>query len=145
MSGKNWRIVVAEPFSIDAVARLQGVGTVRELTACDEQSLIDALRECDALLVRTSSQVTRRVIEAAPNLRVIGRGGVGLDNIDLQAAREHGVTVVHTPTAATEAVADLTFAMILGLIWNLKGSDAAVRSGCFTWPETRHPHENLRD
>ena len=132
MSENKWHIVVAEPFSGEAVARMQSVGVVRELPACDEQSLIDAVAECDALLVRTASQVTRRVIEAASNLRVIGRGGVGLDNIDVQTARENGATVVYTPTAATDSVADLTFALILGLIWNLKGNDDAVRSGRFT-------------
>ncbi len=129
MAEKPWRIVFSETFSSDAVARMQGVGTVHLLRACDEQALIEAVGECDALLVRTASQVTRRVIESAPKLRVIGRGGVGLDNIDLEAARERGVTVVYTPTAATEAVADLTFALILGLIWNIKQNDDAVRTG----------------
>jgi D-3-phosphoglycerate dehydrogenase / 2-oxoglutarate reductase len=132
MAEKSWRILFSEAFSSDAVARMQSVGSVRQLTACDEKSLIQAVPECDAILVRTASQVTRRVIEAAPNLRVIGRGGVGLDNIDLEAARERGVTVVYTPTAATEAVADLTFALILGLTWNLTASDDAVRAGRFS-------------
>ncbi len=110
---------------------MSSVGPVTQLDACDEQTLMAAVQSCDALLVRTSSQVTRRVIESAPHLKVIGRGGVGLDNIDLVAAREKRVRVVYTPTAATDAVADLTFAFILGLIWNLKGNDAAVRSGQF--------------
>jgi D-3-phosphoglycerate dehydrogenase len=131
MAENAWRIVFSEVFSSDALTRMQTVGTVRQLSACDEQSLLQAVGECDALLVRTASQVTRRVIEAAPHLRVIGRGGVGLDNIDLEAAREHGVTVVYTPTAATESVADLTFALMLGLIWDTKGSDRAIRSGRF--------------
>src|SRR5262245_23063995 len=118
MAEKAWRIVFSEAFSSSAVTRMQSAGTVRQLDKCDEHSLLHAVGECDALLVRTASQVTRRVIEAAPNLRVIGRGGVGLDNIDLEAARQHGVTVVHTPAAATESVADLTFALMLGLIWD---------------------------
>jgi len=104
MAGKPWQIVFSEPYSSEAVARMQSIGSVRQLPACDEQSLIDAVADCDGLLVRTSSQVTRKVIEAAPSLRVIGRGGVGLDNIDLEAARERGVTVVYTPTAATDSV-----------------------------------------
>lgn len=129
MAEKTWRIVFSEPFSSEAIARMEAIGSVRQLPHCDEDSLIDGVHECDALLVRTSSQVTRRVIEAAPHLRVIGRGGVGLDNIDCKAARERGVTLVYTPTAATQAVADLTFALILGLLWNTVGSDDAVRAG----------------
>ena len=131
MAPSKWRIVFAESFSSDALARIQTIGSVRQLTACDERSLIEAVADCDALLVRTASQVTRQVIQAAPSLRVIGRGGVGLDNIDLEAARERGVTVVYTPNAATEAVANLTFALILGLTWNIRANDDAVRTGRF--------------
>lgn len=131
MAVKRWRIIFSEPFSSAAVARMKSVGDVSELSACHEQALIEAVTTCDALLVRTASQVTRRVIEAAPNLKVIGRGGVGLDNIDVQAALANQVTVVYTPTAATGSVADLTFALILGLIWNLKGCDSAVRNSGF--------------
>lgn len=124
-------IVVAEPYSAEAMAKLKTVAQLTQLPACDEQSLIDAMHHCDALLVRTASQVTRRVIEAGDQLKVIGRGGVGLDNIDLQAASDHGIPVVYTPHAATQAVADLTFALILGLVWNVRDNDRAVRQGHF--------------
>jgi len=131
MSQTRWRILFAEPFAAQAVARMREIGEVRELTNCDESDLVNAVADCDALLIRTYSRVTRRVLEAAPRLRVIGRGGVGLDNVDLEAARERGVTVVYTPGAATEGVADLTFALMLALVWDLRGCDAGVRGGRF--------------
>lgn len=131
MPAQPWRIVVAESFSDEAIEKLGSVGLVTQLHSCDEQALIDAIPSCHALLVRTASQVTRKVIESAPNLKVIARGGVGLDNIDVQAAREHKVCVVYTPHAATNAVADLTFALILSLIWDLRSKDLAVRDGRF--------------
>lgn len=131
MSGPRWRIVFSEAYSDEAVARARAIGDVRILKSCHEQALLEAVADCHALVVRTASQVTRRVIESASDLRVIGRGGVGLDNIDLDAAREHGIPVVYTPNAATDAVADLTFALLLGLIWNVRSHDAAVRSGSF--------------
>jgi D-3-phosphoglycerate dehydrogenase len=131
MSQTPWRIVFAEPFTEQAVAQMREIGDIRELARCDESCLLEAVADCDALLVRTASRVTRRVLEAAPRLRVIGRGGVGLDNVDLDAARERGVTVVYTPGAATDAVADLTFGLMLSLVWNLRGCDTGVREGRF--------------
>lgn len=131
MSDPPWRILVTEPYSVESMAKLKALGEVQLLAAPDEQSLLAAVSNCDALLVRTATRVSRRVIEAAPRLRVIGRGGVGLDNIDLDAARDEHITVVYTPNAATQAVADLTFALMLGLIWQLNGHDHAVRTERF--------------
>ena len=137
MIAPPWRTVFSESYSAETVAKARAVGDVRMLNACHEQALVDAVGECHALIVRTSSQVTRRVIDAAPNLRVIGRGGVGLDNIDLDAAHERDIPVVYTPNAATDAVADLTFSLMLGLIWKLSGNDAAVRRGDFVEARNR--------
>lgn len=101
------------------------------LQHCDEDSLAGAVGECDALLVRTSSRVTRKVIESAPRLGIIGRGGTGLDNIDLKAAKAHGIIVVHTPQAATDAAADLTVGLILNLVRKIGLGDSLVRQGEF--------------
>jgi len=124
-------IVVAEPFDPAAVDKLRAVGEVVVLDACDEAHLREAVGECDALMVRTRSTVTRAVIESARRLRVIGRGGVGLENIDVDAARERGIAVVYTPQASTEAVADLTVGMMIALLRNIHGCDAMLRRGLF--------------
>lgn len=124
-------IVVAEPFDLAAVEKLRAVGKVIVLKACDEAHLKKAVADCDALLVRTRAAVTRAVIESAARLRVIGRGGVGLENIDVDAARERGIAVVYTPHASTDAVADLAVGMMIALLRNIHGCDAMVRKGHF--------------
>jgi D-3-phosphoglycerate dehydrogenase len=91
----------------------------------------DPLAQCDVLMVRTRTRVTASLLDRAPRLRVIGRAGVGLENIDLEAARSRGIQVVYTPGAAADAVADLTVGLILSLVRNVLGMDRHVRSGEF--------------
>jgi phosphoglycerate dehydrogenase-like enzyme len=131
MPERRPRIVLAEAFDAPAVEKLRAVGEVVVLDACDEVHLKEAVADCDALLVRTRTTVTRAVIESAPRLRVIGRGGVGLENIDVDAARERDIAVVYTPHASTDAVADLTVGMMIALLRNIYGCDAMVRKGQF--------------
>lgn len=90
-----------------------------------------AVVSADALLVRTFSQVTETIIEAATRLKVIGRAGVGLENIDLEACARKGIVVVSTPDASTDAVADLTIGLLISLIRRINEGDRAVRSGQF--------------
>jgi len=128
------RIVVTERASESAVARLRSAGEVTILTRCDEAALIAAAADADAFVVRTYSEVTARVIAAAKQagrLRVIGRAGVGLDNIDVRAAVEAGITVVYTPAASTNAVADLVVSLILALQRQIIRGDSGIRQGEF--------------
>ena len=118
-------------FDRDAVARARLLGQVTALRESDEATLALAVRACDALVVRSGTRVTRHVLEHADRLRVIGRAGVGLENINLDAARERGIAVVHTPAAATEAVADLTVGLMLTLIRGIATADAMLRDGRF--------------
>ncbi|HEY3246590.1 MAG TPA: hydroxyacid dehydrogenase [Phycisphaerae bacterium] len=124
-------IVVAEPYEPTAVAKLRAVGEVRALDDCSEESLLANIAEAEALLVRTYAPVTARVIAAARKLKVIGRGGVGLENIDTAAAARAGITVVYTPAAATRAVAELTIGLMLALERRMYFADAEVRAGHF--------------
>lgn len=128
-------IVFSDTYGEEAVERARAAGRVTVLQSPTHAQLRAALADCDALVIRTATTVTRELIEAAPKLRVIGRGGVGLDNIDLEAAAQHSITVVHTPGAATESVADLTLGLMLALLRNLKDCDAQVRGGA--WSEAR--------
>ncbi len=139
------RIILAEPFDEPAVEKLRALGDVIQLAACTETALRSAVVDCDALLVRTRGVVTRAVLEAAPNLRVIGRGGVGLENIDLPAAAERGVVVVYTPGAATDAVADLTVGLMIALVRDIRRCDAAVRLGRFAEAREQACAVDLRD
>jgi len=135
MAARKPHIVLVDAYGPDAPARARSAGRVTVLDAPRPGDLEAAVRDCDALVVRTATTVSRALIEAAPQLRVIGRGGVGLDNIDLEAAVERGVTVVHTPHAATDSVADLTLGLMLALLRDLTRSDRGVREG--TWMQIR--------
>lgn len=125
------KILISEALADSASARLRKCGNVFELPTCDEDTIAAAVADADALVVRTSSRVTRRVIDAAPHLRVIGRAGVGLDNIDLTCAKQRGITVVYTPAASTRAVAELTVGLMLAAVRRIAAYDARVRNGEF--------------
>ncbi len=131
MAAARPQIVVCEHYSNTAFERLRAVGDVVHLELPSEDELVAVLDDADAVLVRTYTQVTQRVLEAAPRLKVVGRGGVGVENIDVQAAAARGIAVVHTPAAATEAVAELTVGLILALERKIITGDARVRADDF--------------
>ncbi len=81
----------------------------------DKQELLDAVKDADGLIIR-SDKVTREVLDAADNLKVVARGGAGYDNIDLDAATEKGICVMNTPGQNSNAVAELAFGMMLNLV-----------------------------
>lgn len=145
MDEPSWHIVISEGFEHAAIARAQAVARVTVLTTGDERALKEAVRDCDALLVRTSAAVTRDVIEQAGRLRVIGRAGSGLDNIDVEAARKRGILVIHTPDAATNAVADLTVGLMIALVRGITICDAAVRAGRFAKERSHYETPELSE
>jgi len=81
------------------------------------------------LIVRGRTKVTPALLDAATRLKVVGRAGVGVDNIDLKAARDHGVTVVNAPVATTVAVAELTFSLLLAVCRDIPRADASMKAG----------------
>ncbi|MDP9195006.1 MAG: D-glycerate dehydrogenase [Acidobacteriota bacterium] len=93
-----------------------------------EDDMATLLAEADAAIVLLSDPITRRVMESNPNLRIISNFAVGHDNIDLEAARQLGVTVTNTPGVLTEATADLTMALILTVTRRIIESDSDVRA-----------------
>jgi len=92
-----------------------------------EEDMITLLAEADAAIVLLSDPITRGVLEANPNLRIVSNFAVGYNNIDLEAARELGVTVTNTPGVLTEATADLTMALILAATRRIAEGDAHIR------------------
>lgn len=131
MAANRPDILVAEPLEASAMKRLAEVGEVRSVSACDESALVSEVGGAEALIVRTYSQVTAAVIEAGVKLKVIGRAGVGLENIDLAAARRRGITVVYTPEAGSDSVAEHTVALMLALERQLLTGEAMLRQGRF--------------
>jgi glyoxylate reductase len=93
-----------------------------------EDDMITLLAEADAAIVLLQDPITRRVLETNPNLRLVSNFAVGYNNIDIEAARELGVTVTNTPGVLTEATADLTMALILAVTRRIVEGDAEVRA-----------------
>lgn len=124
-----FRILLFEPIHEAGAGLLRERAEVRLAEALDEDALVAAVRDVDALVVRNVGRVSRRVIEAAPRLKVIGRHGAGLETIDLAAAAEHGVRVVYTPEANRQSVAEHFVAMALILSKRLLEADRALREG----------------
>jgi phosphoglycerate dehydrogenase-like enzyme len=131
MPDDRWRFVVTEGYSDAAIDALRRVGDVVRPVSTDEAALCAAVADADALLVRTHARVTARVIDAGRRLRVIGRGGVGLDNVDVEHARLRGIPVVYTPAASTDAVADLTVGLLIALVRRIPASQELLRGGRF--------------
>ena len=96
-----------------------------------EDELIEAAADADALLVSTREAITRRVLEHLPRTKVISRYGVGLDNVDLDAAAEQGIVVTHYPGYCTAEVADHALAMILALNRRIVEQDRSLRAGAW--------------
>lgn len=123
--------LVTEHLDADAIARLAARCTVHHAAPEDGPRFDAALREADALVVRTYTRVDRDLLARAPRLRVVGRAGVGLDAIDLDACRDRGVSVVHTPEANAGAVREWVMAAVLRRLRPLPtvppaGTDAAT-------------------
>jgi D-3-phosphoglycerate dehydrogenase len=99
------------------------------------EDLLVLVPEFDALIVRSRTQVTAEVLARAPRLKVVGRSGVGVDNIDVAEASRRGVLVVNAPTGSTVSVAELTLAHILALVRHLPQADRSVKEG--KWEKKR--------
>jgi D-3-phosphoglycerate dehydrogenase len=97
----------------------------------DEPYLIDRVRDIDGIIVRANGRASRKVMESAPKLKVVGRHGVGVENIDLEAATERGIWVVNTPDANDVSVAEHFFGLALMLSKMLKKGEMALREGRF--------------
>jgi D-3-phosphoglycerate dehydrogenase len=126
------RILIADPLDAGGVALLRASGAhVHELAAAERPRLPEILIDYDALIVRSTTQVTGALLAAGPRLKVVGRAGIGVDNVDVAAATERGVLVVNAPTANLLSATEHTFALLLAVARNVAAADAALKGG--TW------------
>ncbi len=123
------RILVADPIAADGIERLREAGEVEVATGLSVEELKARIADADALVVRSETKVTAEVLAAATRLRVVGRAGVGVDNIDLEAATRHGVLVLNAPTGNTIAAAEHTIAMMLCMVRNIPRADWSMHQG----------------
>src|SRR5881396_253785 len=94
-----------------------------------EAELLPIVGEVEAMVVRSETRITRKVMEAAPKLRVVGRAGVGVDNVDVDAATQKGIIVMNTPSGNTISTAELTFSMLLALARKIPQAHASMKAG----------------
>ncbi|MEW5758576.1 MAG: phosphoglycerate dehydrogenase [Candidatus Omnitrophota bacterium] len=124
------KILVSDPLSADGLKLLKDAGfEVDEKIGLEHEALKKIIKNYDALLVRSATKVKRDLIEEAKNLKVIGRAGVGLDNVDLAAATERGIIVMNTPAGNTVSTAELTMSMILSLTRNIPQAHMSLIKG----------------
>ncbi len=136
------RILVAEPIAPEGIALLRAHHEVDERPGLTPAELCASLADYDALVVRSQVPVDASVIAAGKRLQVIGRAGVGVDNVDLEAATRAGITVVNAPTGNTIAAAEHTLALLYGVARKIAAADASVRRG--EWKRTQFTGLELR-
>ncbi|GLT59363.1 hypothetical protein SLA2020_321840 [Shorea laevis] len=123
-------ILVSEKLGDAGLSLLRTFGNVDCSYDLSPDQLCDKISSCDALIVRSGTKVTRQVFEAGKGrLKVVGRAGVGIDNVDLQAATEFGCLVVNAPTANTVAAAEHGIALLVAMARNVAQADASVKAG----------------
>jgi D-3-phosphoglycerate dehydrogenase / 2-oxoglutarate reductase len=127
--GGGCRILVADKIAAEGIARLEQAAEVEVATGLSPDQLREKIPAYDALVVRSETRVTEPIIAAGRRLKVIGRAGVGVDNIDVQAATRHGVIVVNSPEGNTIAAAEHTIAMLLALSRKIPDATASLRAG----------------
>jgi len=127
----NMKLLISDKIAkegLEELKKFQGIEAVIK-TGLKEEELISEIPVYDALVVRSATRVTERVIEAAGKLKVIGRAGAGVDNIDVDAATKHDIVVMNTPGGNSEAAAELAIALMFAAARNVAHADSSMKSG----------------
>ncbi|SDK22637.1 phosphoglycerate dehydrogenase [Sediminibacillus albus] len=126
----TFRILISDPLSEEGIQPLREAENIHVVmeTGLSPDELAERISEFDALLVRSQTEVTRELISKAAKLKIVGRAGVGVDNIDLEAATEHGIIVVNAPDGNTNSAAEHTMAMIMSLARNIPQAYYALKN-----------------
>ena len=136
------RVLISDPIDDEGVKILSDAGfTVDNQPGIDKTKLASIINQYDALIVRGRTKVDAGLIRNS-KLKIVGRAGVGLDNIDLQAAKEKGVTVLNTPSAPTTSVAELTVGLMLCLLRKIPFADHSMKEG--RWIKSQLMGEELQ-
>jgi len=125
----TWKVLITDGLSDKGIAILSSAAQVDNMPDIPADELLTVVGQYDAMVVRGRTKVTPAVFAAASRLKVVGRAGVGVDNIDLTAARSHGVTVVNAPKSTSLAVAELALAMMFALARMLPKADTTMKQG----------------
>ncbi len=137
------RVLFADKINKRAKEILEDAGfIVDEKPGLSEEEYVSIIKDYDAMVVRSGTKVTRNIIDAGEKLKVIGRAGVGVDNIDLNAARERGIAVMNAPTANTNAAAEHTITLLMMLAKHIIHSNISMKKG--EWDRKKYMGIELR-
>ncbi len=123
------KVLVTDNINETAVSILNGVCQVRYEKSLTPEALLEAIADVDAVMIRSASRITEEVLAKAPNLKIVGRAGVGVDNVDLPAATQSGVVVVNSPEGNTVAASEHTVGMIFALARHIPEADQSMKAG----------------
>jgi D-3-phosphoglycerate dehydrogenase len=139
----NPSILLADPLAEAGLEILRQSGAVvHQLTEEERPDLANLVKNCDALIVRSATNVDAQLLSAGSRLRVVGRAGIGVDNVDVAAATERGILVVNAPTANLTSATEHTFALLLTLLRNVSLAHDSVRAG--EWQRKRFQGTELQ-
>ena len=123
------KVLVLARIHPDGVQLLQGTCEVDVATDLSDEEIIKRIKDASAVIVRSKPKITKAIIDAGPLLKVIGRAGVGLDNVDVEYAQSKDIKVVNTPEASTESVAEHVFALLLSTVRGVCRADHSLKNG----------------
>jgi D-3-phosphoglycerate dehydrogenase / 2-oxoglutarate reductase len=136
-------VLIAEELSPAGIAQLESGFEIRYADGADRAQLLPALAEADAVIIRSATTIDAEALEHAPKLRVVARAGVGLDNVDVDAATRAGVMVVNAPTSNIVSAAEHAVALLLATARNVPQAMASLRSG--QWKRAAYTGVELQD
>jgi len=130
MADRKIKILITDSLEKEGVNILKNAGfEVKETGKLSPEQLCEIIGEYDAVIVRSATKITKEVIEKGTNLKIIGRAGVGLDNINIEAATHAGIIVMNAPEGNTLSVAEHTIGMLLALVRNIPVANQSLKSG----------------
>lgn len=141
------RVVISDDktvdYDVEREVLAEAGASVETTLATTPEAVVEACEGAAGLIVNAGTPVTRAVFEACEDLRVVGRAGIGVDNVDVRAAADHGVTVVHVPDYCVDEVSTHALALLLGLVRSVPTYDRGTRAGEWDW-EAGRPIRRLR-
>ena len=123
------KVLIADAINEKGIENLKEVAEVVVDTSITPEELANTIHEYNGIIVRSRTKLTADIIEKADNLQIIARAGVGVDNIDLNAATEKGIMVVNSPESTSVTVAEHTMGLILSMARKISIADKSVKEG----------------
>jgi D-3-phosphoglycerate dehydrogenase len=123
------KVLITDKINEAAGKILEDVAQVEFIPTLSEDELAEKIKDFDALMIRSQTKVTKKILEAGKNLKIVGRAGVGVDNVDIDSATQNGIIVVNSPDGNTNAAAEHTLALMLAMSRNIPAAALSTKEG----------------